>query len=185
MTEPGSSWPSSHEEGLYHSIRLRGDGWGCVCWLGNSTSWGRWWPQSSWAVQGELEQFLSSWQEQLHPVFLREFPVWLLSDAVSDLNLAIGRKLWQPIQITLFKMKLNQSFSVIMVLVSPDGQTGGVHTNTQHLLCALQGLVCRYCGHRAPLSLCWWTVPHFKRFLGLWAKSCSELEFFLYNFKFL
>lgn len=39
--------------------------------------------------EGELEQFLSSWQKQFQPIFLREFPVWRLSDAVSDPDLAI------------------------------------------------------------------------------------------------
>lgn len=46
-----------------------------------------------------------------HSGFLREFPVWLLSDAVLDLKLATGRKLWQPIKITIIKVKLNPSVS--------------------------------------------------------------------------
>lgn len=39
--------------------------------------------------EGELERFLFSWQKQIYPIFLREFPVWLSSDAVSGPNFAI------------------------------------------------------------------------------------------------
>lgn len=39
--------------------------------------------------KGELDGFLSSWQKQLHPIFLKGVPVCLLSDAVSDPNLVI------------------------------------------------------------------------------------------------
>lgn len=53
----------------------------------------------------------------------------------------------------IFKVKLNQSFSLTRVVVSSEEQTGGVHTNSQHLFCALQGLACRCCGCSAPVCL--------------------------------
>lgn len=69
------------------------------------------------------------------------------------LTLQQDKSYGKPIQITLFKVKLNQSLSLIMILVSPEGQTGGVHTNTQHLFCSWQGLVCRQCEHRTLMTL--------------------------------
>lgn len=137
--------------------------------------------QGSWAVQGELEQFLPSWQGKLQSVFLREFPVCLLSDAVSDLNLAAGRKLWQPIQITLFEVKLNQSFSLLMVLVSPEGQEVSIPTPS---ICFVLGRV--WCADNVGTEHSYLStdVPHFKRLLGLWANNWSVFEFFLCNFKF-
>lgn len=140
----------------------------------------------------ELEQFLSFWQEQLHPIFLREFPIWLSSDGVSDPNLVIRSKLCQLSQIMLLRWRVT-SLSV-GVVVSSEEQTGGVHTNSQHSFCALQGLVCRCCGCRAPVcpghhpagsgsaglhvAYCLWGIPSLEMRVALMCvcKSSSPIS---------